>query len=213
MKRFIIFLSIFLILLIGFLYYQYVLTSSTYYFGGYDASNEPIQENLTNAEPFLISTSRLKLQLHPLAKYEITAKVQSKQRYVGDWSAKISPFDFALAWGELVDRKLDKFIKYSQTSRFYMYRYKPGTPLSQKYISEHSANTHIIPATKNIRKALFKVRKKQIVKMEGYLVRINGTYKKGTVSWNSSTIRTDTGNGACEVMYVTKLYYKNKMYE
>jgi hypothetical protein len=202
-----------IVLIIGLIFLFLYPSSSEAYYGGYDASNVPIQEALVDSDNITISIRKGTILLTPLASYEITAKVQSKHIYKGDWSAKISPYDFALAWGSLVDKKLDKFIRYSQTSRFYMYRYKAGTPLAQEYISQHSANTHIIPASKNIRKALFWIRKKSMVKMEGYLVNVSGTYRNYPVHWNTSLVRTDTGNGACEIMYVTKLYYKNKMYE
>jgi RAB protein geranylgeranyltransferase component A len=213
MKRFYIFCTILLLLLGGLFYLFLVPHASSAYYGGYEASQKPSQTDLVDKEPIELVFPRGKVNLIPLARYEITAKVQSKQRYVGDWSAKISPYDFALAWGNLVDKKLDKYIKYSQTSRFYLYRYKAGTPVSQQYISEHSANTHIIPANKNIKKALLWIRNKKMVKLEGYLVNVKGTYKKNPVWWDSSTIRTDTGSGACEIMYVTKLYYKHKIYE
>jgi hypothetical protein len=213
MNRIIIYISILIFFCAGVIYFTSVPISSASYFGGYDASQEPFQESVDKMEPFAISLSRLQIQLLPLAKYEITAKIQSKHRYINGWSAKISPYDLALAWGKLVDKQMDKHIKYSQTSRFYLYRYKAETPYTQNYISEHSANTHIIPANKNIRKALFWVRKKQMVKMEGYLVNVSGNYKGYSVGWNSSTVRTDTGNGACEIMYVKRLHYKYKIYE
>jgi len=37
------------------------------------------------------------------------------------------------------------------------------------------------------------------IKLIGYLVKVN--FDNGT--WESSLTRTDTGNGACEIMYVT----------
>jgi hypothetical protein len=49
--------------------------------------------------------------------------------------------------------------------------------------------------------------------MEGYLVNINGMVGNGTVRWNSSLTRNDTGDGACEVFYVKRAVLDGKVYE
>ena len=50
--------------------------------------------------------------------------------------------------------------------------------------------------------------------MEGYLVYIEAATPKGkTFTWNSSLSREDSGDGACEIFYVTKLVSKHGIFE
>ena len=61
---------------------------------------------------------------------------------------------------------------------------------------------HMIPARKGIERKLKKVREGDIVLIQGYLVdvdHISGWH------WRSSMSRTDTGNGACELVFVESL--------
>jgi len=58
-----------------------------------------------------------------------------------------------------------------------------------------------------------KVKKKDIVQLEGHLVNVLGRDKKKRFSsWNTITTRTDEGNGACEIIYVTCLRINHKEY-
>ena len=76
--------------------------------------------------------------------------------------------------------------------------------LSESDVNRHSANNHLIPADGEIKKEISKIRKGDIVEITGYLVSLKATNPEGeTYDWNSSLTRTDTGNGACELIYVT----------
>ena len=70
-----------------------------------------------------------------------------------------------------------------------------------KYIS----NNHIIPSNKKIAKALKYIKKGDFIELEGYLVDANIDFWQITHYWESSTTRNDTGDGACEVIYVTSI--------
>ncbi len=177
-----------------------------------DAMQDPIQIDDINKPGITYQSGNLNLIYFPQASYEITAKVMSKKRYHDGWGSKIGPYDLALAWGKLTQPEIKKFIKYSQMRRFYCFKCTWNCPLTTEYISRHSANTHIIPANDNIFKALKKVRKGEVIKLWGYLINVEGTYKSRDVNWRSSTTREDTGNGACEVMYVEKIRLKNNIY-
>ena len=75
------------------------------------------------------------------------------------------------------------------------------------------ANTHLIPASDNIRKAMRFARKGDTVKLDGYLVNVEAL-KDGTIksTWHSSTSREDKGNGACEILYVKNLQIGDRIY-
>lgn len=58
---------------------------------------------------------------------------------------------------------------------------------------------HMIPGNDRIAQALAGVRKGERVRIDGWLVEANA---RDGWRWRSSTSRTDTGGGACEVVYV-----------
>ena len=113
----------------------------------------------------------------------------------------MSVYDFALAWGDLNKKEIDQHIKYSQSGRWYRYRFPYDSPVSGQYIANHSANVHLIHKNEEILKKLKRSRKNHYVRLEGYLVSVNFQ----NAPWRSSLSRTDTGNGACEIMYVTNV--------
>ena len=72
-------------------------------------------------------------------------------------------------------------------------------------------NNHICPANANIVKGLKKLKKEDVVYLEGYLIKFNLKTKDGVVERGiSSTSRDDSfggdnGNGNCEQIYVTRV--------
>ena len=58
-----------------------------------------------------------------------------------------------------------------------------------------------------------KVKTKEKVNLEGFLVQLTGTYHGSTVNWNTSLSRTDTGNGSCELFFVSKARIESRIYE
>ena len=181
-------------------------------FSSIDTIQVPVQSSLWSNEPVMISKKNLQLTLTPQATYKIGAIVLSKKKYSSDWSSQISPYDLALGWGGVSRQENLDYIKFKQVLRWYRYHYDTQCPISQDYISKHSSNHHIIPANSNIAKAVKSIRKKDIVELEGNLVNVKGKYKGKSVYWNTSTTRDDTGNGSCEILYVTKIKIGHYIY-
>lgn len=140
--------------------------------------------------------------------YDISALVVSTCDYssssIGD---KLSPKDLALAWGKVAEYNKKVDFNWSQSGRWYYWRVDNASDLDPvggvMGVNTHSANTHIIPADSTVRNAIGKIKQGDYVRLTGYLVSVNGKNSSGTTfTWNSSTTRNDTGDGACEVMYV-----------
>ena len=98
--------------------------------------------------------------------------------------------------------ELLKTIQITQSNRFYFWHTNESN-YPRNEIETQSANTHIIAANKYVESQLKRVELGTIVHMKGYLV--NAKSKKDRFIWNSSTRRDDTGNGACELMYVESM--------
>ena len=177
-----------------------------------DPLQEPIQDEIFDVRSFILNKGNLQLLVFPRAKYEITAQVVSKKRYHDGWASTIAPYDFALAWGRLIETEIRKFIIYSQIRRFYFFTCKWNCLVTQDYISDHSSNNHLIPANRNILNAFKKIKEGDTIKLWGSLVNVEGMCGEREVNWRSSTTRADTGNGACELFYVEKVRLKNKIY-
>ncbi len=181
----------------------------------YENLKEPEQINYDNSLGTFITKEgkNFKINIFPQANYRIYAMVMSKNRYYLGWTADIAPYDLALGWNELMLPENQRGITYSQSDRWYYYRYDGSFPLGQQYIIKHSSNHHIIPANKNVLKAIDKVRTHERIYMDGHLVKINGTNGNDNVFWNSSMTRDDTGNGACEIFYVKRAVVNGLVYE
>jgi hypothetical protein len=162
--------------------------------------SDPVQINLENGQTINITGDEGLVPITLLASYSIEAVVKSKNR-MWDYPAQVSRYDLALAWGSLNNEAIDRYISYSQSNRFYYYYWKPGITVSSEYIGSHSANAHLIHSDKKILGEIQAIGKGDHIKLAGYLVKVN--FPNGP--WTSSLTRTDSGNGACEIIYVTNV--------
>ena len=167
---------------------------------GPDFIAEPVQIALIEPEEITYQGREGPVVLECLAEYQITAAVKSIHDYSTDYSSQVSPRDVVLAWGNLNDSEIAKQIRYSQSGRWYYFRFENGTTVDQAYIQEHSANVHLIPADDKIKSQLRHIRRNDTVQLEGYLVRVH--FESG--SCTSSLSRDDAGDGSCEILYVLK---------
>lgn len=139
--------------------------------------------------------------LHPLARFSLTARVLSREDYRFDAEAALSPTDLALGWGRMSDSAVLHDIDVGQSGRFYHWQVK-SFPIPRQEIESHSANMHLVPANAQVAHALKRVRAGDVVTLDGLLVEAD---KPGGWRWRSSMTRTDTGAGACELVYVKDL--------
>jgi len=172
-----------------------------------DWSEEPYQEE-TDEEPFEIETRKGTVTLAPLADFEVSAVVAGAERYRLDGGAFLSPVDLALTWGELPEEPYKSQVSYDQSARFYYWRV-PTRELDLRYIQQHSSNMHMIPGSPNVRRALLAVDPGDEVRVSGLLVYAS---MADGYNWKSSLSRTDSGPGACELVWVEELQIGEKVY-
>ncbi len=141
-------------------------------------------------------------QLTPLAHFALDARVLHRKTYRWDQRASLVPVDLALGWGPMSDQRVLDQINITQSMRFYWFAYRLPAPISNEQIISHSTNVHIIPATREIASRCKSLRAGELVHLNGDLVEATG---HGLSPWRSSLSRTDTGNGACELMWVSEL--------
>ena len=178
-----------------------------------DTSRDPVQTVSPSQDHILVEWKKGNLRITAVANYKIAALVVGTESYSYGWNAKLSPVDLALAWGKLADPQFRKHVSYSVSNRWVSFKPNKGCPFDAAYVISHASNNHIIPSTMNIWYAVKTIAEKKKVALEGFLVNVSGTYEGRPVWWNTSLSRTDSGNGSCELFYVTKVRIENKVYE
>lgn len=165
--------------------------------GEQQAPATPLQINLDSAPAITLGDFRLQ----PRASFTLRARVLSREDYRFDRGAEISPVDLALGWGPMSDTAVLDQISISQRNRWYYWQ-TPQFPIPRRDIETHSANMHMIPADGDVKDSLAQVRQGQVVEIRGYLVDASAS---DGFRWRSSLSREDTGNGACELVYVESI--------
>lgn len=164
------------------------------YAPGTIAESEPDQQPVS-AAPQL---ERNGYRIEPLQRFDIEARVLSASTYRLDREADLAPVDLALGWGRMSDSAVLDRLSISQSGRFYFWRAEEF-PIPRREIETHSANMHMIPSSPAVERKLKNVSRGQIVTISGYLVEAKAA---DGWRWRSSLTRDDTGQGACELIWV-----------
>jgi hypothetical protein len=165
----------------------------------FSADDNPRQSDVSGVPPFRLGNATVT----PLAGFSLEARVLSREDYGFGTEAQFSPTDLALGWGPMAEPGLAERLSISQGGRFYRYSWgAEGPPLPAPTIASNSANMHLIPANAAVAEALDDVDPGEVVRLDGWLVRID---LDGGWHWQSSLTRDDVGDGACELVYVCAL--------
>lgn len=177
-------------------------------------TDDPIQSSVVGeaADPIVWEENGMTWTMQPRASYQIAARVLGNKRYF-DWQSSVVPRDLALAWGDMSDPAVDEWIRWWQSDRWYHSEWNGGLPYSNNYIANHTANVHIIPATDNLNIVLRRIEENDLVYLEGYLVDLQVVDGARTGQVLTSLSREDTGEGACEILYVERLIVNGRLYE
>jgi hypothetical protein len=137
--------------------------------------------------------------VQPVAGYTIEGLVLSKMRYRFDKGSSISPVDLALGWGSMAKAEVLGRLRVRQNDRFYFWSAEGSLPVPREDITQSSANVHLVFGSAEVEDVVDDVDPGEVIRLEGVLV--NVTAPDG-FEMRSSTVRDDTGGGACEVMWV-----------
>lgn len=181
--------------LIGYGGWHYWQTRPVSQAPGVLAPKDPQQFDIENASTFDFKG----YQFTPRARFKIQARVLGTEHYKMGREAELAPVDLALGWGPMSNNQVLSRLRISQGNRMYFYAWDDAPPIPQQEIVTHSANMHMIPADSSVEKSLKAVRPGSVVEIEGQLVWIQSG---DGWNWRSSLTRTDSGNGACELVLV-----------
>jgi hypothetical protein len=149
-----------------------------------------------SAAPFRLGSATVT----PLAAFSVAGRILSRRDYTFDRRANYSPMDIALGWGPMSQAGMAERLHVRQGGRWYHYKWgNEGPPMPPAEIASHSANMHMVPADAAAASALDHARAGELVRLDGWLIRIDGD---DGFTWQSSLTRGDVGAGACELVLV-----------
>jgi hypothetical protein len=167
---------------------------------GVTAPLVPVQTSLSNAPSFEFKDYRIQ----PVATFYIQARVLGVETYRFGRESDLSPVDLALGWGKMSDEAVLQHFDISQRNRWYYWR-TDNFVIPRREVETSSANMHIIPASADIENQLKSVREGDLVTLSGKLVNVSAD---DGWRWNTSLSRNDTGQGACELIFVESISIK-----
>jgi hypothetical protein len=155
---------------------------------------EPVQGPLPSGKTaWMVGDNRIQ----PLATYRIKARVLHTERYRWDTMADLSPLDLGVGWRVMSDETWATQSEFSNSSRYLSWHY--DSPDFPGEAAVCISNMHLLPAKARVRDRLLSLRRGELVELSGYLVEVQ---RPGMNPWTSSLTRLDSGDGACEIMWV-----------
>jgi hypothetical protein len=182
-------------------------------FGTIDVTEDPIQIAVEYDTTIVVSDKKSEFTLSLIAYYKISGIVVCKKSFSMGWQSEFVPVDLSFCWGEIARPENTQYVTFIHKGRWYYFKVTKDSPFNHEYVYRHSSNNHIIPATKNILRAVKSIKINTPVILEGYLVDMTGTYDENTCWWSTSRVRTDTKQNSCELIYVNRVRIGNDVYE
>lgn len=165
---------------------------------------EPRQEP-TEREPFEFTHEGRTVRIRPVAEYELWGLVVSHNNIesIADIyhdSSSVDTKDLCVVWGSnLQSGELDK-VEFESGPWTCYYRYPQGV----RFVGSEMSNNHLVTDSDELRAALDDIRIGDQIHVKGALV--DYQLDDWRDFWRrSSRVRTDGGNGACEVFYFEEL--------
>lgn len=171
---------------------------------------DPVQKPVSSLKPVTFSKDGYAYELLPRFDYTVSALLVHKlnyKRFSIYKYASVFPMDVSLVWGSNLATKVyqSEKLRFWQDGRFTYWQYEAGLEVNPSEI----ANEHLIVNDQTIERKMNSLNVGDQVKIKGKLVDVVAT-NTGQVNidrpplykWQTSTIRNDSGAGACEIIYV-----------
>ncbi len=168
---------------------------------------EPVQEAAGLPPPFAVTVKERRYVVRPLFRYEIAGLVVSRHRSDSFldtshrlWRDFLNIQDLCLVWGRNIASGVYREAKFWNRDFTCLCQF-PDEAAARRFSVRHLANNHLLCADRALSRRILRTRPGDQVRIAGYLAEYgqpaNG-FHRGT-----STVRDDTGDGACETIYVT----------
>jgi len=168
---------------------------------------EPLQTRENIPPPFKVKKNKLTYIVTPLFNYELYGLVVSQHRSDSlldishrSWQDYLNIKDLCVVWGKNISSGVYRRMKFWNRDFTCMCEF-PDQETAVLFSGSHLSNNHILCADKELSRRILAARPGDQIYFKGYLVSYSqpaNQFLRGT-----STVRDDTGNGACETVYVT----------
>jgi hypothetical protein len=169
-------------------------------------SGEPVQQPVT-LTPFEATAGGVTYTIRPLATYEIWGLVVSRHDTSSwwnwihaAWNDHLNVMDLCVVFAENVSEGAYRGLHYS-SGQFQCFVETSSEALWKAFSMRALANNHLLADDPALARRLRDVRRGDQVRISGLLAeyshRVGGGFRRG-----SSLSRDDTGNGACETVFV-----------
>lgn len=168
---------------------------------------EEPQQRLVHMAPFDVDSGGITYTVKPLYSYDLTGLVVSKHNanawwdYIHrEWHDELNVTDLCVVWGNDVNSDIYQRTHFS-SGQFVCYFEFDSQKDYEAFDQTAASNNHLLSDNPRIAKLMRKVKVGDQVHFRGYLAEYSHNhgfpFKRGT-----SITRTDSGNGACETVYV-----------
>lgn len=173
------------------------------------------QQIAVEQAPFQVSQGGVSYRVEPLYRYAIEGIVVSLQHHDGDrmlhrtWNDHLNVADLCVVWGHNASHvDLSEFDFWN--GQFTCFFQTNSNSAWASFRPDQLSNNHLLSDDEWVRDRIEDLRIGDQVRLNGYLARYShdGGFKRGT-----STTRSDTGNGACETLYVEDVWITARMNE
>ncbi len=168
--------------------------------------SDPVQREM-NAAPFDIRSKDITFTVTPLFAYELNGLVVSyhHSNELSDfshkkWGDSLNIKDICVIWGANLNDSILEGIRFSSGNWTCFYETKDRDTW-ESFNPVFFSNNHLITENKALASKILAAGKGDQIRISGYLS--NYTHNKGFFR-NTSVTRQDTGQGACEIIYVTE---------
>lgn len=178
-----------------------------------EMSVDPIQTP-TASPPFIAKRGGENYEIEPVAEYEITGLVVQLHDSMS-WQdsthlqAKdfINTRDLCVVWGDNLKNDIYRRVRFSHGDWTCYYQAFDAETF-RLFKGNQLSNNHVLPATDSIAANMEKIEIGDQITLKGMLV--NYQRAQHPPPRKTSTTRDDTGNGACEIIWVTDFQMRHR---
>ena len=172
-----------------------------------ELKQDPIQREV-DLEPFFFPYMGTTYVIEPEAEYELWGLVVTHNNTRG-WAdiyhdnSSVDIKDLCVIWGDNLENNIHHSMKFSSNT-WTCYYQADSRSTHELFNGLQLSNNHLLSPNSNMREEIFKASVGDQVHLKGMLVNY---YPKGSPEYVRSTslVRSDTGNGACEVVFVEEI--------
>jgi hypothetical protein len=168
---------------------------------------EPLQTGADLPAAFQVTRKKVVYTVKPLFRYELFGLVVSQHRSDSlidishrRWRDFLNIKDLCVVWGKNIESGVYREMKFWNRD-FTCNCGFPDEETAARFSPSHLSNNHILCADEKTGRRIMRVRPGDQIFFKGYLV----TYSQPANQFfrGTSTVRDDTGDGACETVFVT----------